>query len=795
MQTRRDFLKAAAAVFGSTSFVWSGIPEAIAKAAAIDPELGTTFHDAEHVVILMQENRSFDHTYGSLRGVRGFRDPRPNQMPNGKPVWFQADEDGSIIPPFRLDMDDTNITWMGGTPHSWPDQVDARNGGRYDKWIIAKRRDDLFPMTMGFFTREDIPFYYSLADAFTVFDQAFCSSLTGTTPNRLHLWTGTIRENSSHPARVQNGDTQYDAEAAWTTYPERLEDAGVSWRIYQNEISLDTGLVGEEDAWLSNFTDNPIEWFTQYRVRYSKSRRAYLPKLAESLSAQIQEATKKLGDGSISIGDKSKLEKQRDKARKTLERIQKEMAEYTEEGWDSLTDKQRSIHEKAFCTSEGDPNFRTLEDHTYDDDGQSRKISIPKGDVLHQFRSDVKTGKLPAVSWLVAPERYSDHPGSAWFGAWYVSEVLNILTNDPEVWKKTVFILCYDENDGLFDHVPPFIAPHPGRPETGKVSEGIDTTVDVSDAHQRDHSIGLGYRCPLLIASPWTRGGSVNSQVSDHTSILMFLETWLAGKGKTVPEPNISVWRRTICGDLTSAFKPYNGERYELPEYLEKDANVERIHKASFKAQPQPALRLKPTETSRFDVKAFQEAGTRLACPLPYELEANIDAQGREARIRLEAGNKRNGGKAAGGAFNAYSYGSQMICRSYAVTAGDAIEDRLPVEEECHVRVDGPNGFMRELKCSGNPPFSAEVRADGENLSLNLVNTSTESIAIKLVDESYGDNFDPISIIPGQQQQIKVSTKSGKQWYDLSASADGTRFRFAGRIETGQWTTSDPAMG
>lgn len=792
MHTRREFLKVAA--LGSSAALWTGMPEAIARAAAIDPELGTTFLDAEHVVILMQENRSFDHAYGSMRGVRGFRDPRAHRTADGEPVWFQPDADGSIVPPFRLDMDGSKITWMGGTPHSWRDQVDARNGGRYDKWLIAKRRDDEFPMTMGFFTREDIPFYYALADAFTVFDYAFCSALAGTTPNRLHLWTGTIREDKDHPARVQNGDTNYDREAAWTTYPERLENAGISWRIYQNEISLDTGLIGEQEAWLSNFTDNPIEWFTQFRVRHSKTRRAFLPKLEDQLTKQIEFLSKRLASSEQPAGDKPELEKQLEEAATTLERIRIEMQEYTDAAWDNLTATQKTLHQKAFSTNEGDPNFRTLASHTYDDNGKQRRTAVPKGDVLHQFRADVESGQLPAVSWLVAPERFSDHPGSAWFGAWYVSEVLNILTHDPEVWKKTVFILCYDENDGFFDHVPPFVAPHPGRAETGKVSEGIDTAIEVSDAHGRDHAIGLGYRCPLLVASPWTRGGCVNSQVSDHTSVLMFLETWLAGKGTPVPEPNISGWRRTVCGDLTSAFRPYNREHYELPEYLDRDTYIERIHKAGFKEDPQPAMRLKADDTQSFDVAAFQEHGSRPSCPLPYELEANIEVQDATARIRLEAGNERNKEKAAGGAFNAYAYGTEMICRSYAVLPGDAIEDGFSIEGECHIRIDGPNGFMRELRAGAAPAFKAEARTVGNNLSLLLTNTSGEVIEVSMQDESYGDSFEAIALELDQARKVTVSTGAGKQWYDLTVSARGTRYRFAGRVETGEWSTSDPAM-
>ena len=84
---------------------------------------------------------------------------------------------------------------------------------------------------------------------------------------------------------------------------------------------------------------------------------------------------------------------------------------------------------------------------------------MPKGDLLHQFREDVGNGELPTISWVVPPERFSDHPDSAWYGAWYIAELLDILTQKPEIWQKTIFILTYDENDGYFDHVPPFAAP------------------------------------------------------------------------------------------------------------------------------------------------------------------------------------------------------------------------------------------------------------------------------------------------------------------------------------------------
>ena len=145
----------------------------------------------------------------------------------------------------------------------------------------------------------------------------------------------------------------------------------------------------------------------------------------------------------------------------------------------------KSLHRKAFVTNVNDPDYHSLEEIVYEDNGVKRNLKLPKGDLFHQFREDVKTGNLPTVSWLAAPENLSDHPSSAWYGAWYVSEVMDILTQNPEVWKKTIFILTYDENDGYFDHVPPFVAPHSGKPETGKASEGLDTQCGICNRCSR----------------------------------------------------------------------------------------------------------------------------------------------------------------------------------------------------------------------------------------------------------------------------------------------------------------------
>src|SRR6201989_125811 len=241
MDSRREFLKKAvmlSAGVGASQF----LPASIQKAFAIDPETGSTYLDAEHIVILMQENRSFDHTYGSLKGVRGFNDPRAIDLPNKNKVWLQSNSKGETYAPFRLDIKNTKATWMSSLPHTWRNQVNARNDGKFDKWLDNKRSGNPLyanmPLTLGYHNRQALPFYYSLADAFTVCDQNFCSSLTGTNPNRLHFWTGTVRAEQHEGSRalVWNDDMDYGT-LKWTTFPERLEQLGISWKCYQNEVA------------------------------------------------------------------------------------------------------------------------------------------------------------------------------------------------------------------------------------------------------------------------------------------------------------------------------------------------------------------------------------------------------------------------------------------------------------------------------------------------------------------------------------------------------------------------------
>ncbi|HEV8001147.1 MAG TPA: alkaline phosphatase family protein, partial [Planctomycetaceae bacterium] len=515
MQTRREFLERMGLLAGAAG-AFGACSASIQRALALEPAAGSTYLDAEHVVILMQENRSFDHAFGTLQGVRGFNDPRAITLADGNPVWVQANAAGERYVPFRLDIKNTKSTWTGDLPHDRTDQVDARNHGHHDRWLEAKRshRPEYagMPLTLGYYTRADIPFYYALADAFTICDQHFCSVLGPTTPNRLYLWSGTLRarQTADSPANVRNENIDYGRWASWPAFPERLEDHGVSWKIYQNELTVESGLNELQDAWLANFGDNPIEYFPQYQVLLAPQHRKYRDKKLPELPAEIAALKKDLAAHAGSAAEKAKLKKRLATLSATFKRLQAESSEWTQERFDKLSPREKSLHERAFSTNVGDPSYRQVAELAYHDGQLERRMHVPKGDVLHQFRHDVTEGRLPTVSWLVAPQEFSDHPSSAWYGSWYISEVMNILTHNPEVWKKTVFILTYDENDGYFDHVPPFVAPDPRRPETGRVTKGIDAGVEYVEREQdaklagakeaREGSIGLGYRVPMIIA-------------------------------------------------------------------------------------------------------------------------------------------------------------------------------------------------------------------------------------------------------------------------------------------------------
>jgi len=417
--SRRRLLGTAAGAAGAAAAA-SVLPPNLRRALAETPKPGS-LKDIEHVVILMQENRSFDHYFGTLSGVRGFGDPKALTLSTGRSVFYQPDAknpDGYLLP-FHLDTKKTSSQAIPSTSHAWAVQHSAWNDGKMDNWLPAHRKadgDSNGPYTMGYYKRDDIPFQFALAENFTVCDAYHCSLFGPTWPNRFYHWTGTIDPEGKNGGPVISNVVS--SPYTWTTYPERLTKAGVSWHVYQ-----------EED----DYGCNPLEFFKAFQDADPKS----------------------------------------------------------------------DLYKHGMAISPSD-----------------------------QFEYDVAHGKLPTVSWIIPTSPQSEHPDyTPASSADFMARKIDAIAANRELWHKTVFILNYDENDGLFDHVPPPVPPA-GTPD--EFVGGLP--------------IGGGIRVPCTIISPWTQGGYVASENFDHTSVLQFLER-ITG----VREPNISAWRRSTFGDLTSA--------------------------------------------------------------------------------------------------------------------------------------------------------------------------------------------------------------------------------------------------
>lgn len=777
---RRTFLQKSSILLAGLG-TNSMLHPAILRAFEIAPDKGSTFYDAEHIVILMQENRSFDHAFGCMKGVRGFKDKKSFIKSDGLPIFFQKSSKEEYAIPSRLDIKNTKATWMHDLPHSWKDQILARNEGKNDMWLKEKASGHMeyseLPLTLGYYNREDLPFYYQLADAFTICDQYFCSSLTGTTPNRMFLWSGTIREekNGSVKPNVYNEHIGYERknQVNWKTFPELLEEHQISWRIYQNEISLPKGMNWEEEAWLSNFTDNPLEWMSQYNVKFSPRYYEHIPTLINQYKKQISEKPHL----------KEELES-------IINELQQDLIEYHPDNFKKLSAFHQNLHNKAFTINDKDPYFGEIQKDK-DDDGI--EITIPKGDVLYQFREDVEQGKLPAVSWLIAPQCYSDHPSAPWYGAWYISEVMNILTKNPEIWKKTIFIINYDENDGYFDHVLPFTPPNnPSQIPDMNGEDGVEfldkTQVFFSNEKLRDKDkvegpIGLGYRVPMIIASPWTRGGFVNSEVSDHTSVIQFLEKFIAKKyNKNLKMDSISKWRRAICGDLTSCFHSADTNIPPL-DFIHQKEFSKQINSA--KNKPVPTFKwFKKNELSE-DVLDVQEKGTKPSYPLPYHFLVNLEDNRIVMRNLTKTGvplimyNRKKLNAEDGYYF------------SYTLFEEQQLEHHIE-DSDFDFEIFGPNGFYRRFVSPKEKKGDIKLLNDEEGKVHLIYKSNDKSQKIKMRIKDFYTKTTKEIVLKNEKERVEISTPKNSGWYDILVEIEEAHWYFAGRAENGKVSISDP---
>ncbi|WP_433188307.1 phosphocholine-specific phospholipase C [Actinoallomurus sp. CA-150999] len=673
---RRRFMQLAGGTAAMTALSTS-----IARAAEVPAARRTgTLRDIEHIVVLMQENRSFDHYFGTLRGVRGFGDPHPVTLPSGKPVWNQSDGAKDVLP-FHPDATDLGLRFLQDLDHSWNGGHTAWNGGAYDKWVPAKTAT-----TMAYLTRKDIPFHYALADAFTICDAYHCSMIGPTDPNRYYMWTGYTGNDGTGGGPVLGND---EVGYSWTTYPERLEKAGISWKIYQD---AGDGLDGPgswgwtNDAYIGNYGDNSLLYFNQYR-------------------------NAKPGD--------------------------------------PLYDKART--------------------------GTDAKHGQGFFDVL---KADVQAGRLPQISWIAAPEAFTEHPN--WpvnYGAWYISQVLNALTANPDVWSKTALFITYDENDGFFDHaVPPY---PPSSPAQGRSTVDVAGEIFPGSGQSVAGPYGLGQRVPMFVVSPWSKGGWVCSEVFDHTSIIRFMEQRFG-----VHEPNISGWRRAVCGDLTSAFD-FGHTAARMPALPDTSGYVppDRDRHPDYVPTP-PANPALPK----------QERGLRPARPLPYDLAAD----GRVGADGLAIDFADHGEATA--TFYVTSTTHANGPWTYTVGAGRRLSATWSGTGAYDVRVHGPNGFFRRLAGRGGsagPEVAARHDGGREEVQLVLTNGGKNPVRLTVKDAYRNGRTATYRVQPGARVVHVAAAGRSHGWYDLSVVSDhdGTFLRrLAGHVETGRPSTSDPAI-
>jgi phospholipase C len=748
MTSRRNFLRSTAI----TAATLAAFPPSIRRALAIPANNATgTIMDVEHVVILMQENRSFDHYFGTLMGVRGFGDRFTIPLPKGLNVWQQSDVNGKPVLPYHLDQTTGNAQRVSGTPHNWLDAQNAWDGGRMNQWPRYKTT-----ASMGYFQEAELPFQFSLANAFTVCDSYHAGMHAGTNSNRVFHWTGTngpsgetstgvagvamidnTWENLNYPVDPTSPGADSSAYGCnWKTYPERLQEAKVSWILYQN-------------LW-DNFTDNPLAGFKQYRA------------------ANQAAGSKKMlydDDNHPPVGT-------------------------VIPAYDPASDDA------------GNPLYKGIAN------------TMPDGGLLGTFKQDIKNGKLPQVSWIVAPATYSEHPGpsSPVQGAWYIQEVLDALTAVPEVWSKTVLIVNFDENDGYFDHVPTPSAPslNPDGTPAGKT-----TLADADVAFERythplvagtpskvpqpdGHVYGPGPRVPMYVISPWSRGGWVNSQVFDHTSVLRFIEARFG-----VREKNISPFRRAVAGDLTSAFNFATPNTEVLPTLAGRKSKDEAD---KLRADQQALPQIVPPTNAQLPRQA---TGTRPSRALPYELHTSARGDALGGQIRLLFSNTGT----AAAVFHVYDrLHLDRLPRRYMVEPNKMLDDSWNAMTDDAGLYDlwvlGPNGFHRHFQGdlaslrAGSAP-NPEVRvcydiANG-NVYLSMMNTGKSPCTFTLRAKAYrNDGPWNITVAPGATLEQHWDLRGSGQWYDFTVSCDSSaQFsrRFAGRVETGRHTVSDPAMG
>jgi phospholipase C len=565
---------------------------------------------------------------------------------------------------------------------------------------------------MGYLTRQDIPFYYALADAFTIGDAYHASLFGPTNPNRMFLFSGTnglsVNRDGFHAldnvddlnytSAMARDQASWTSPYTWTTYAERLSAKQISWKVYQE---------------YDNYGCNALAYFPQFRK--------------------------------LDLNDPA----QHDRYRRA----------------------------RAYAGETGALDAAGLPLNTNPPDAQA---------LVDQIALDARSGTLPSVSWIVSPTKFCEHPDTnpPGYGESLAARILDALTANPAVWAKTAFIICYDEEGGFFDHVPPPVPPA----SRSQGYSGVSTDGEISGGEP----VGLGARVPLLVVSPWTRGGWVCSEVFDHTSILRFLERRFG-----VAEPNISPWRRAVCGDLTSMFD-FASPDAGRPDGLLATSHRSYLDRADALCRNRKPVPLPLPLAQSLPAQEALASGTRPARPLPYRLAADGAHDRDSFSIRFA-----NSGK-AGAVFTVYSLRHKGGPWYYTLPPGDAFTETWALQGfqdgQYDLRVYGPNGFVRVFcgAVGSHVEVAVQDAAARKELTLQLVNGAGSACTFRIRDRAYGAGLREVTVSAGERVALPWPAAASHGWYDLEITVgqDAAFYRrVCGHLEDGLPSRSDPAFG
>ena len=454
---------AAAVGVGLAAAIGAGGAETVRRASSTAPA-GSDLGAVEHVVFLMHENRSFDHYFGTMVGVHGFDDTADRGAFDPGLAGRSA---ARTLLPFHLEhghpagrvhLRPRRTAWAGRAR-----VVERRGDGqlRLDPHLERLRRCHLGTLTPWATTEgADIPFYYALAQNFTICDNYFCSVLGPTHPNRLMQMT---RGPSTPPARtggpiLVTNDSQSTfqlAPARGRPCPRSSTTSGIPWKVYNpygRDCTDRAPRTSCSDArtccmYFEQYQDPGTSELYRERLRLLRPQRGRRVAFTDGVGPTTSPPT-----------------------------------------W-----PQR--HPARRCRGSSHPTATTS---------------------THRRRRRWASGTRPAGA---------HHPVS-----------------NPEVWAKTVLFIMYDENDGFFDHVT---APDRARRHRRRVRDRRPAAAAMR--RRRGPASASGCGCPCSWCRPSPPAGWVCSDIFDHTSQLRFLEARFG-----VTAPNISAWRRSVTGDLTS---------------------------------------------------------------------------------------------------------------------------------------------------------------------------------------------------------------------------------------------------